>query len=245
MNYVVDLDHFHGPMDLLLYLIEENQIDIYNIPLAKISEQYLNFIEKSIVIELDKLSDFLLMASYLLQLKARMILPKQFSMEESDAEDEIDPREELSNKLLDYKKFKEAAEYLMSLQEGHEKRVFYREEVDYQSDLEVVYTSSINTLLKAYLKISKQKDIEFNVDIPRLDINIPDKMDQIIFHLEGNPQGFKFQDLFALSSSKREVLALFLALLELVRMQKIIAVQNELFEEITLFKQVVKENVNT
>ena len=112
MTYVVDLEAFHGPMDLLLYLIEKDEINIYDIPIARISDQYISHLQGNDVSDLDNLGDFLLMASYLLNLKSRMLLPRPTVEESTDEADEIDPREELVQRLLNYKHYKEACHKL-------------------------------------------------------------------------------------------------------------------------------------
>lgn len=103
MTYVVDLEAFHGPMDLLLYLIEKDEINIYDIPIASISDQYISYLSGGNINDLDNLGDFLLMASYLLNLKSRMLLPKPVVEINTEEAEEIDPREELVQRLLDYK----------------------------------------------------------------------------------------------------------------------------------------------
>src|SRR5690554_275758 len=105
MTYMVDLDTFHGPLDLLLYLVEKNQVDIYDIPIAVISEQYIAHLQDSGNLDLDRMSDFLIMASYLLNLKSRLMLPEGIIEESEEGEETLDPRQELVEKLLAYKKF--------------------------------------------------------------------------------------------------------------------------------------------
>ena len=127
MDYVVDLEEFYGPLDLLLYLIEKQEVDIYNIPVAVITDQYINYIDQIGAKDLNQLGDFLIMASYLLSLKARLLLPGPNSAEEQEKE-LGDPREELVKKLIDYKKYKTLAALLSArLDEGVSKRVYLRD----------------------------------------------------------------------------------------------------------------------
>ena len=111
MKYSVHLDNFDGPLDLLLHLIDKNKVDIYDIPIASITEQYMNFIEEAQQMDLDVASEFLLLAATLINIKAKMLLPKKKIMQE---EEEEDPREELIKRLLEYKFYKEAAETLQA-----------------------------------------------------------------------------------------------------------------------------------
>ena len=113
-TYVVDLEAFHGPLDLLLYLIDRNEVDIYDIPISDITEQYLQHLQLSGDSDLENLGSFLSMASYLLNLKSRLLLPAY--EDEEGEEQELDPREELVKKLVEYRRYKKAAMYLRSRQ---------------------------------------------------------------------------------------------------------------------------------
>lgn len=231
MAYVVDLEAFHGPLDLLLYLIEENELDIYDIPIAAISDQYLDYLQASGDFDLDKMGDFLIMASYLLNLKSRMLLPIRPAVEGEEDEPD-DPRQELVQKLLDYKKFKNAAEYLQQRQDGKINRVFYRSSaVDFQAASE--FAAETAMLFRAYQTLMRDYNRnEEAYQLPQSDINISDKMEEILKLLQCSPEGIIFQDLFATVGSVREALALFLALLELLRLQEVQALQGQAFGEI-------------
>lgn len=233
MAYMVDLEAFHGPLDLLLYLIEENELDIYDIPIAAISDQYLDYLQASGDFDLDKMGDFLIMASYLLNLKSRMMLPGKPASEEEEDEP-VDPRQELVQKLLDYKKYKKAAEYLQQKQDGEISRVFYRSgATEYQSAGE--FTAETAMLFRAYQTLMRDYNkSEEAYQMPQGDVNIADKMDEILNLLRRNPKGIIFQDLFTDVANLREALALFLALLELLRLQEVQALQNQAFGEIVV-----------
>lgn len=233
MAYVVDLEAFHGPLDLLLYLIEENELDIYDIPIAVISDQYLDYLQASGDFDLDKMGDFLIMASYLLNLKSRMLLPIRPAAE--DEQDEpVDPRQELVQKLLDYKKFKNAAEYLQQRQDGEINRVFYRSSAaEFQAASE--FAAETAMLFRAYQTLMRDYNKNEEVyQLPQSDVNISDKMEEILKLLQCNPEGIIFQDLFATVASVREALALFLAMLELLRLQEVQALQDQAFGEIVV-----------
>ena len=118
MPYVVALEAFHGPLDLLLYLIEENQLDIYDIPIATITDQYLAYLADTGDWDLDRLGEFMVMASYLLQLKSRMLLPRRHLPQYEPEEEYSRSQGELVQKLLSYKRFRQVAQYLARLEQG-------------------------------------------------------------------------------------------------------------------------------
>jgi segregation and condensation protein A len=240
MRYVVDIEAFHGPLDLLLYLIEKDELDIYDIPVAVITEQYLEYLDATGDFELEKLGDFLIMASYLLNLKSRMLLPHFPSdAEMTDEEDNLDPREELIQRLLDYKKYKIAAEHLRLRQDGQCKRIFYRDNDGFTFQGEEKVAGNTRNLFKAYLSVMQSRvKTQNSIKLPQGDINIRDKMEEIIKILLVNKDGLVFQELFTGVISVKEVSALFLALLELIKLQKVQAIQQRLFDDIIIILQV-------
>ncbi|HWP95801.1 MAG TPA: segregation/condensation protein A [Syntrophomonadaceae bacterium] len=239
MSYVVDLDAFHGPLDLLLYLIEKNQVDIYDIPIALLSDQFIAHLDGREG-DLDTIGDFLVMASYLLQLKARMLLP---SLVEEDEEQEIDPREELIQRLEEYKRYKEAAEYLISRQDGTIKRVYYRNSGNAEES--EVLAADLSMLIRAYQTVLGRMEQEEPVlSIPQEDINVQEKMDEIVQTLARRGSNLRFSELFLTTMRRRELLGLFLALLELVRLQKVEAVQENKFSDIKLYLRVAIDHVD-
>lgn len=234
MDYVVNLDSFHGPLDLLLYLIDENQIDIYDIPIAKITDQYMEYLDITGDFNLEKLGDFLIMASYLLTLKSQMMLPTQIYNEEEDSDD-IDPRAELVQRLLYYKKYKMAAEKLDALKNGEIKRTFYRDNPTTISVPQEL-AANVNTLAELLFNLCQKNQVNKNFfQIPKDDIDVGEKMAEILGVLHKKRGGALFQELFNDIISRRELSALFLALLELMRLQKVKAVQENDFGSIKLF----------
>jgi len=233
LEYLVDLEAFHGPLDLLLYLVEKNQVDIYDIPIAVISDQYLEYLQASGGFDLERLGDFLLMASYLLNIKSKLLLPA--SVIEAEGDEELpDPRQELIEKLLAYKQFKEAAGWLQDRQSGNVERIYYREE-QADSGARVELVVDLRSLVKAY-KAALQAIIEpiDDYEIPQGDVNVSQKMEEILERLQKLPQGIVFQKLFIGVVSRREALALFLGLLELIRLQRVEAVQRNPFADIKI-----------
>lgn len=224
MGYMVDLEAFHGPLDLLLYLIDKNEVDIYDIPISQITDQYMDYLNESGDIDIEKLGDFLVLASYLLSLKSKMLLPKH-NFEEDDRDPDIDPRDELVQKLLEYKKFKEIARYLSSIQKDEEPRVFLRNS-NYNQEINEVLIADVRTLVRAYKEVlDRLSSDEPSFEIPTGDVSVAEKMQEILDALYNKPVGLVFQDLFLNISTKREALAYFLALLELMRLQKVKAFQ--------------------
>lgn len=241
MDYMVDLESFHGPLDLLLYLIDQNQVDIYDIPVARLSDQFMEYLRRSGDYSLDVIGDFLVMASYLLHLKARLLLPVHGGEEE---EPESDPREELVQRLEEYKKYKEAAERLWDRQCGQSQRVFFRYN-KYSGTENEVLKADKRLLMRAYQLVLERinaRALEFY--IPQEDVNIQEKMGEILLLLEDRDGEISFLELFAGVRRKREMLGMFLALLELVRLQKVCAVQDDRFGDIRLGLRVGIEDVD-
>lgn len=234
MEYVVDLDSFHGPLDLLLYLLDENQIDITDIPIAQITDQYMEYLNITGDFDLEKLGDFLIMASYLLTLKSQMLLPRNKEDEAENDADEIDPSSELVERLLDYKRFKTAAEELERLKDGEEKRKFYRQAAE-DIFLRHELTANSAVLVKIFLGLWEKNRQKPFFTVPQDDIDIGEKMQEITGLLRNKRQGVLFQELFGHVFSKKELSALFMALLELIRLQKVYAEQEKEFGIIRLF----------
>lgn len=243
MSYLVNLDKFYGPLDLLLYLIEKDEMDIYDIPVALIADQYLDYIQATGQIDLDHIGDFLIMASYLLNLKSRMLLPDPEKEEEEDTE-VPDPREELVYRLLEYKKFKLAAERLASRFNDDVNRVYFRNGHREVKWVEKEISVSLNVLVRAWYAVMENSAVELEYKMPQSDINVGEKMDTILRALFASSETFIFQNIYTGVSNRREVLAYFLALLELIRLQKVEAVQEKRFGDIKLCIRVAVNNVN-
>ena len=235
MPYLVDLEAFHGPLDLLLYLIEKNEVELDDIPVAVITEQYMHYLSVTGDYDLERMGDFLLMASYLLNLKSRLLLPRGIM---SEQEEEEDPRTDLMQKLIEYKKYKAAAQWLLYLEDGLLPRVYFRIASEDLATEEQLLTNSIS-LLRAYRAILRRiPEADELYEVPDNDISIPEKMQQIMLALHNPAQEVWMQQLFEGVSRRREALALFLALLELIRLQKVTAVQENNNEDIKIYLRV-------
>jgi len=238
MTYQVKLSVFEGPMDLLLHLIEKNEVEISNIPIALITQQYLDYLGLAEELDLELTSEFLLMACTLLSIKARMLLPKPARVLEEG--EELDPRQELVDKLLEYKHYKEKAEVFKEM-ESRQSRIFTRDidEVKLLKEFPPVNplgSVSLSDLLTVYnqviLRWEKKQEV---VSITRVEVTIQDKILQIHERLKNQPGGLSFLGILREVASKEEVITTFLALLEMCRMGTVTVVQNNLFADIKIY----------
>lgn len=244
MPYVVALEAFHGPLDLLLYLIDESQLDIYDIPIARITDQYLAYLADTGDWDLERLGDFLVMASYLMQLKSRMLLPKSPLEREDPEESGIDPREELVQKLLSYKRYRQVANFLAAMEQGEVSRVFYRQSDDLPREEELV--ADVKSLVSAYKALREQlKHSQHHMEIPSGDVDVSLMMKQLMSRLEQKKRrGMAFRELLGAAANRKELLGYFLALLELLRQHRVRAVQSEHRADIRIYLQAGNQHVD-
>lgn len=239
LHYNVKIDAFEGPLDLLLHLINRLEIDIYDIPVAKITEQYLIYIHTMRELQLDLASEYLVMAATLLAIKSKMLLPKQEeSLDEFEFEVEEDPRDELVERLIEYRKYKEAATDLKEL-ENERGLMFtkppsdlsdYTKEIKLEKkDLDV----SLYDMLAAFQKLLRRKKLQkpLSTKITRQEIPIEQRMTEIIQELSKYKGRRSFYDLFP-SHEKDYIVVTFLAILELMKRREIIVEQESNFAEI-------------
>ena len=222
MNYTVKLDIFEGPLDLLLYLIRKNEVDIYDIPIALITEQYLEYLDLMTVLNLDIAGDFLVMAATLAKIKSKMLLPPSVDSEEGEEED--DPRAELMEHLLEYQQYKEVADRLKN-RELLEKDIFTRTQIEeHIPELDknsAVIEASLFDLVDALKKVIERKDLPGNLmEVAVEKISVREKIGEILSTVKKNQQ-IIFQSLFDGLSTKYEIVVAFLALLELMRLRAI------------------------
>ena len=222
MNYTVKLDIFEGPLDLLLYLIRKNEVDIYDIPIALITEQYLEYLDLMTVLNLDIAGDFLVMAATLAKIKSKMLLPPSVDSEEGEEED--DPRAELMEHLLEYQQYKEVADRLKN-RELLEKDIFTRTQIEeHIPELDknsAVIEASLFDLVDALKKVIERKDLPGNLmEVAVEKISVREKIGEILSTVKKNQQ-IIFQSLFDGLSTKYEIVVAFLALLELIRLRAI------------------------
>jgi segregation and condensation protein A len=245
VSYAVRLDNFEGPLDLLLHLIKKHEMDIYDIPIAEITAQYLATLDAMQSLNLDVAGEFLVMAATLLQIKSRLLLPQP--EEEAAEEEEEDPRAELVRRLLEYQKYKEAALSLDGRpQLGRE--VFARVAAMPEPDtaaadggFEAVGIYELVEALRAVLA-EAPPEVFHEVDVERL--SVTERVTAILSQLEGR-QSLAFGDLFEERPARPQVVVTFLALLELVRLRLVKLMQNARFGPIWLFPAVTGEEAET
>ena len=235
----IKIDVFEGPLDLLLQLIKTSELDIYNIPIAEITEQYIIYIKSMESLDLEIASEFLLMAATLLEIKSKMLLPKKQTLLGEDVI-EIDPRLELVQRILEYKKYKEFAGMLKNIEDTNV--VFFKnpEIIDDIEDSEFFFNNiSIENLMVAFKRIvdihSRKKNTrgEIPKDINYDEYKIEDKMIQIIATIKLSTR-VNFEIFFITSRDIMEVIVIFLALLELIRLKQILVLQLNNFSEIVI-----------
>ncbi len=227
--YTVRLETFEGPLDLLLHLIQKNELDIFNIPIALITEQYMEYLKWMKTLNLDIAGEYLLMASTLLHIKSKMLLPQASSEEEEEGED---PRKELVQRLLEYRKFKEAASELIK-RPMLDRDVFIRlvcaeEEEPREERMEASLFDLIDALRRA-LERSKEEAYH-EVVLDRL--SVEDKVQEILSLLQQEKRSIAFHLLLPEGASRRVIIITFLAILELVKMKWIRVFQSAPFEAI-------------
>ena len=218
--YRVNLEIFAGPLDLLLYLVRKEEVDIYDIPIANITEQYLRYIEMLKSLDIDVAGDFLVMAATLMEIKSAMLLPR-VGPEQMQAEDLVDPRAELIRQLLEYKRFKDAANLLEAAANQHKERFprpdsvieRLRPEAEPEIDIERV---SVWDLLEAFDAIVRATTVVG--DISHIKDDTPIDLYQIeILHRLQQEGPMSFERVFESRGSRVAMVGLFLALLELIR----------------------------
>jgi segregation and condensation protein A len=227
-SYRVKLEIFEGPLDLLLYLIKKDEIDIYDIPIARITEQYLGYLDLMQELDISVAGDFLVMASTLIYIKSKTLLPPEPKV---DGEEDLgdDPRAELVERLLEYQKFKSAAQMLYSRGEI-ESACYTRGPLETDGANPEVSTTLFD-LLRVFREVLKRAEAQIEMEIARDEMTIAEKLAQIHTMLE-EMERINVRELFEMSRSKRELIITFLALLELVKEWKIYLTQSEPFGDI-------------
>ncbi|MBN2139020.1 MAG: segregation/condensation protein A [Sedimentisphaerales bacterium] len=227
-DYRVNLDIFAGPLDLLLYLVRKEEVDIYDIPIARITDQYIRYIEMLKSFDIDLAGDFLVMAATLMQIKSAMLLP-QAEPEMMGEEDFSDPRAELIRQLLEYKKYKDAANLLNAAADEHKQRFARPDSIidmlSGQSEPEVdIEQISIWDLLEAFDSVCRATGTA--VDVRHIEDDTPIDLYQIeILHRLQSEGQLTFEQIFERGSGRLVMVGLFLGLLELVRSKLVSAEQ--------------------
>ncbi len=236
MSYKLKLDIFEGPLDLLLYLIKKNDIDICDIPIANITDQYVAYIEMMKMLDLDVVGEFLVMAATLIQIKSRMLLP----VEVEEEQEEEDPRDELVRRLQEYKVFKEIAEQLKD-KEGDRQKLYARQvdeeaRKEMQDDAkEVYFEANLFDLINAFTSALKKFKKETVYEVVREEFTVEQKIHDIL-HMLLRESPLLLTSFFSDAKSKMEIVVTFMALLELIRLKEIKTVQKRLFADIEVMR---------
>ena len=226
--YTVRLEVFEGPLDLLLHLIHKNEVDIFNIPIALITEQYLDCLKLMKVLNLDIAGEYLLMASTLLHIKSKMLLPTPSEEEEEEGED---PRAELVRRLLEYQKYKNAAAELEK-KPMLDRDVFIRLMATEMPPEEGRVEVSLFELLEALRQVLERMKPESFHEVTLERLSVEEKIEEILSLLQRENRSMAFHLLFPEQSPLRLVVVTFLAILELVKMKRVRIFQMAPFETI-------------
>ena len=244
-EYKVDLEVFEGPLDLLLYLIKKEEVDVYNIPIETITTQYMDYLNVMKILDLNIAGEFIVMAATLMMIKSRMLLPVEDRGELEEEED--DPRWDLVRQLVEYKKFKDMASQL-------QERELYQENVFDFGGRSVVITEpedsglvlqdvSLFDLLAAFNDVLKNAEPESIGEIIGDHFTVADKIDHVL-HVVREGKQVSFRTLFSKMASKNEVICTFLALLELLKLRHVNVIQHGHLGDIIIEKAENSDNLD-
>jgi segregation and condensation protein A len=241
--YEIHLDNFSGPLDLLLHLIKKNEMDVYDIPMAEITGQYLSILDAMKTLNLDIAGEFLLMAASLIHVKSKMLLPKL--VEESIDEEDDDPRAELVRRLLEYQKYKEVAGDIEEMpQLNRDLFARYAPEPEILEETESEFAAvGLFDLLEALQEVLKTSPEPRFHEVNLEQLSVTDRINTIMTSLQGQ-KSIVFNDLFVNGANRNEVIVSFLAILELVRLKMVKFMQNDRFGSIWLFPSVENDDVD-
>lgn len=246
MEMKFKLESFEGPLDLLLHLIEKNKVNIYDIPIVEITDQYLEYIDEMKKQDLDVMSEFLVMAATLLNIKSKMLLPKEAVVEE-EAED---PRAELVQQLLEYKMYRTYA-YELRDRQVDANQIFYKvptipdevlayeEPVDVDELISDLTLNKLNVVFQSVIKRQKNRVDPVRSrfgEIKKEEVSVEDKMVEISEYAR-NHKTFSFRELLEKQSSRVQIVVTFLVILELMKAGEIRIVQENIFDDIQIESQ--------
>lgn len=243
MELIVKLEAFEGPLDLLLHLLDKNKVNIYDIPIVEITNQYLAYIKEMQRQDLNVMSEFLVMAATLIAIKSKMLLPK----EETDEQEEEDPRAELVQQLLEYKMYKCMSYELKDRQLDAQKSMYkiptvpkevlaYEEPVDLEKLMAELTLDKLNDIFQSVILRKENKIDKVRAGFGKIEkeeVSLSDKMAYLEEYALSHKR-FSFRNLLEIQSSKMEVIVVFLAILELMKMGKITISQEKLFDDIEI-----------
>lgn len=233
--YKIKLSHFEGPLDLLLFFIRRDELDIYDIPISRITKEFMEYLHLLEQLDLEVAGDFILMAATLMQIKVKMLLPR-----EVDAKgEEIDPRADLVKALLEYKRYKEVSEE-MGFLEATQRKYSYRE--NFESDFKETATDytallkniTLYDLLKAIKNVLLDKPKEPVHQIKKFNVTIEEQMDFITERLKINNE-INFVELISEMKEKLRIIVTFIAALEMIKMGRLGLRETKKFNEFTIY----------
>jgi segregation and condensation protein A len=234
MGYKIKLPLFEGPLDLLLYLVKKDHLNVYDIPIAKVTEQYIAYLELMQVLDLNVAGEFLVMAATLMEIKSKMLLPAD---EHSAQEEPEDPRAQLVQQLLEYERFKEIAETLRQ-RETERRDVFRRPGLD-EKEIAALpaeyFEASIFDLISAFSRAMQETPKELFYQVIKDEFTVEEKTRDILRSLLMEPS-VRLLNLFSRSTGKLEMIVTFLAVLELIRLKEVRARQSAAFGEIEIVR---------
>ncbi|MEK8127454.1 segregation/condensation protein A [Paenibacillus filicis] len=243
MKVTVKLETFEGPLDLLLHLIDRAEVDIYDIPIKEITDQYLEYLDAMQELELEVTSEFLVMAATLLSIKSKMLLPKppiiELDFDDYMMDEDYDPRAELVAKLVEYRKYKAIADHLRD-KEVERSLIFTREPEDLTPYVPVLTENPVKglgvaDLVEAFRKAMRRMQSRHAVASIRKDeISVRDRMSQVVESLERSGGKLLFSRLIDREHTRDSIVVTFLALLELMKVKRIVCFQHQLFDEIVI-----------
>jgi len=237
MSFKIKLDIFEGPLDLLLYLVKKEHINIYDIPIARITDEYMRYLELMRLLDLKIAGEFLVMASTLMQIKSKMLLPSSEKEVQQEIEEE---KQQLIEQLLEYERFKEIAEELRQRQLERQKSFvrptpFNPEETAKAKEKEKYFEASLFDLLTAFKEVLKDIPVDLFYEAIKDEFTVEEKIHEIL-HLLLDEEIILLSFLFNKAKNKLEIIVTFLAILELIRLKEIKVVQERLFGEIKIIR---------
>ena len=237
MSYEIKLEHFEGPLDLLLFFIHRDKINIYDIPISHITQEFLEYTNMMGLLRMDMGGEFILMASMLMQIKAKMLLPQSGQLDEDG--ESFDPRIDLVQKLIEYKQFKNSAETFQSMHEEHSQRHERGQEIQFSHQQEnmAIYVQDVNlfNLISMFKKLIENQPEINPYELHQEEINVKEQVN-VIRSFFTSKKRFKFSDLGKILTSKLKIIVTFMALLEMLRNGEINIYQSNPFSEIQISK---------
>lgn len=237
MTYRCKLKIFEGPLDLLLYLLKEQKMDIYDIHIAEITRQYMQYLGLMREMNLELAGEYLVMAAELARIKSKTLLPDPETNEETDFGGGEDPRAELMRRLREYQRYRNAA-FELRMKEHDRQQIFLRGgeiEIEESPEGSELVEATVFDLFKAYQKVLDAKSFEKDYEIEITEMSVTDRM-QYALDILNSSDSVTFESFFTVLNNKREIIVTFLAILELMRLKLLRVQQSRHFETIRIYK---------